>query len=209
MSYITSALNAGWHAVAASKGALVVGFQALKALAAENGVSLKFSGATAAALPTLDVGLFSLAGARIEGIQGILNGTSNYILTRMGEGLDYARSAQGSPGQGDRRTRPGPRRRRLGHGLQDPAHHQRLPRRGLRPEGRPRRRHRRRDVDFVRSAGREGRSVKLLATAAPGRQGETMEPRRPALASSTPRIRSSTSTARRRASPSSRTPWAR
>jgi homoserine dehydrogenase len=50
---------------------------------------LKYSAATAAALPTLDVGLHSLAGAEILSIEGILNGTTNYILTRIGEGAGY------------------------------------------------------------------------------------------------------------------------
>lgn len=170
LSYISAAFRAGWHAVAASKGALVVGFPALKALAAENGVFLKFSGATAAALPTLDVGLFSLAGARIEGIQGILNGTSNYLLTRMGEGLDYAEALKEAQDKGI--AEPDPVHDvdgwdtaskillitnvclDTGYVLKD-VHVRGIA--GL-------------SVDFVQSARREGRSVKLLATAAPGRQ---------------------------------------
>jgi homoserine dehydrogenase len=89
LTYIISALENGWNVVTASKGALVTAFRKLRALASERGLALRFSGATAAALPTLDVGLVSLAGARIEGIQGILNGTSNYVLTKMADGLSY------------------------------------------------------------------------------------------------------------------------
>jgi homoserine dehydrogenase len=88
LSYLTAALDQGWHAVAASKGALVLRFKELIGLARRNGVQLKFSGAAAAALPTLDVGIGSLAGADVLGIEGILNGTTNFILTRMGEGMD-------------------------------------------------------------------------------------------------------------------------
>ena len=171
LSYIGAAFQAGWHAVAASKGALVVGLPALKALARKNGVFLKFSGATAAALPTLDVGLFSLAGARIEGIQGILNGTSNYILTRMGEGLDYGEALKEAQDKGI--AEPDPVHDVDGwdsackillitnacldaeYVLKD-VHVAGIS--GM-------------DVESVRSARREGRSVKLLATAAPGRQG--------------------------------------
>jgi homoserine dehydrogenase len=43
------------------------------------------SAATAAALPTLDVGLSCLAGTEVLAAEGILNGTTNYILTRMHE----------------------------------------------------------------------------------------------------------------------------
>ena len=89
LAHIRAALRAGWHVVTANKGPLVVDFKGLRDLARKNHVVLKYSAATAAALPTLDVGLYSLAGAEIQTIQGILNGTSNYILTRMGEGAEY------------------------------------------------------------------------------------------------------------------------
>jgi len=89
LSYLTAALDQGWHAAAASKGALVLRFKELIGLARRKGVQLKFSGAAAAALPTLDVGIGSLAGADVLGIEGILNGTTNFIMTRMGEGKDY------------------------------------------------------------------------------------------------------------------------
>ena len=58
-------------------------------MAAENKVAFKISGATGAALPTLDIGFFSTAGAEITSIEGILNGTTNYILTRMKEGSNF------------------------------------------------------------------------------------------------------------------------
>jgi len=170
-SYLSEAFRHGWHAVAASKGALVVGFRELKDLAAENRVSLRFSGATAAALPTLDVGTISLAGARIEGIQGLLNGTTNYILTRMAEGLDYGEALQEAQDKGI--AEPNPANDVEGwdtaakillitnacldadYALRD-VHVKGIA--GL-------------SADLVRSAVREGRAVKLLATAAPGRKG--------------------------------------
>jgi homoserine dehydrogenase len=171
LTYISGALQAGWHAVAASKGALVVGLPELKALAAENGVFLKFSAATAAALPTLDVGLFSLAGARIEGIQGILNGTSNYILTRMSEGLEYEEALKEAQDRGI--AEPDPvhdvggwdsacKILLITNACLDTAYVLKdVHVTGITEL----------DADFVRSAVREGRPVKLLATAAPGRQG--------------------------------------
>jgi homoserine dehydrogenase len=171
MSYLSCAFRGGWHAVAASKGALVVGLPALRALAAENGVLLKYSGATAAALPTLDVGLVSLAGARIEGIQGILNGTSNYILTRMADGLDYNDALREAQDKGIAEP--------------DPAHDVGgwdtaskillITNTCLQAEYVLKDVHVRGivglSVDYVQSARREGRAVKLLATAAPGRKG--------------------------------------
>jgi homoserine dehydrogenase len=78
-----SGIACGMDIVSISKGPLVVDFKGLKQAASEQGVHICFSGATAAALPALDTGNWSLAGCRILRIEGILNGTTNYILSRM------------------------------------------------------------------------------------------------------------------------------
>ncbi len=88
--HIKKALINGWHVVTANKGPLLLYFQELHKIARDNKLKIKFSGATAAALPVLDVGKICLAGARIFKIEGILNGTTNYILTRMNEGISYS-----------------------------------------------------------------------------------------------------------------------
>ncbi|MFC1729273.1 homoserine dehydrogenase [candidate division KSB1 bacterium] len=85
MSHFLTALNNGWDIVTANKGPLVLDLPGLKQLAQSKNSNLRYSGATAAALPTLDVGSLSLAGSTILVIEGILNGTSNYILTGMAE----------------------------------------------------------------------------------------------------------------------------
>jgi len=84
-----SALAAGWHVVTASKGPLVYDFKGLKETAKINGCQLGISGAAAAALPTVDLARYTLAGTEIRRIEGILNGTSNFVLTRMSEGGPY------------------------------------------------------------------------------------------------------------------------
>jgi homoserine dehydrogenase len=89
LAAIRRALGLGWSVAAASKGPLVADLKGLRNLAREKGARLKYSASVGAALPTLDVGLRSLAGTEILGLEGILNGTSNYILTRMMEGLEY------------------------------------------------------------------------------------------------------------------------
>jgi homoserine dehydrogenase len=89
LGIIHEGLAAGWPVVTAGKGPLVLQYAGLTAEAGRAGVELRYSAATAAALPTLDVGVMSLAGAEILEIEGILNGTSNYVLTRMEEGLSY------------------------------------------------------------------------------------------------------------------------
>jgi homoserine dehydrogenase len=100
LSHIHCALDKGWHVVTADKGPLVVDFRRLKKKAERNHLALKFSGATAAALPTMDVALHSLAGAGISQVEGILNGTTNYILTRMKEGINYRQSLEEARSKG-------------------------------------------------------------------------------------------------------------
>jgi homoserine dehydrogenase len=86
LSIMISAMEEGMDVVSISKGALVTNFARVMKCASDRGVRLKYSGATAAALPTIDIGEFSLAGSDIKSIRGILNGTTNFILTRMMEG---------------------------------------------------------------------------------------------------------------------------
>ena len=94
LGYIRCALDKRWHVVTADKGPLVFDYRRLKEKADKNRLALKFSGATAAALPAMDVALYSLAGAEISQVEGILNGTTNYILTRMREGADYKKALE-------------------------------------------------------------------------------------------------------------------
>ena len=106
LSHIRQALDRGWNVVTASKGPLVIDWHGLHEKAEKKHVALKFSGATAAALPALDVALYSLAGAEISRIEGILNGTTNYILTRMKEGADYKKALREAQSKGIAETDP-------------------------------------------------------------------------------------------------------
>ena len=98
LAYIRSALSAGRDAIVISKGALVYDGRALRDLARTSGATLKISGATAAALPTIDLIEHSLLGCQVLRAEGILNATTNYLLDAMttrGVGLDEAlREAQ-------------------------------------------------------------------------------------------------------------------
>ncbi len=106
LSHIHQALDRSWNVVTASKGPLVIDWRGLHEKAEKKHVALKFSGATAAALPALDVALYSLAGAEISRIEGILNGTTNYILTRMKEGIDYREALKEAQSKGIAETDP-------------------------------------------------------------------------------------------------------
>ncbi|MCW4006842.1 MAG: homoserine dehydrogenase [Candidatus Bathyarchaeota archaeon] len=85
LSYITKAFKTGKHVVTTNKGPLALAFTALTELADHNNVFLKFSGTVGGGTPVLDFAKKCLVGDKILGIQGILNGTTNYILTEMAE----------------------------------------------------------------------------------------------------------------------------
>jgi homoserine dehydrogenase len=82
---IRSAIEAGKHVITANKALLALRGAELFALAQEKQVYLKFEAAVGGGIPIIKVVRESLVGNRIEKVMGILNGTSNYILTRMSE----------------------------------------------------------------------------------------------------------------------------
>ena len=82
-SHFIAALNHGKSIVTASKSPLLFGYSELNILARSKNLEIKFSAATAAALPAYDLAHYCLAGAQITRLEGILNGTTNFILERM------------------------------------------------------------------------------------------------------------------------------
>jgi homoserine dehydrogenase len=101
LSNFRKAFQKGMHVVTLSKGPMVYAFDEMVHLAGKSGVKIKYSGAAAAALPTIDIALHSLAGSQITSIEGILNGTSNYVLTLMEqEGISFAEGLQQARQQG-------------------------------------------------------------------------------------------------------------
>ncbi|MFV5459392.1 homoserine dehydrogenase [Acinetobacter baumannii] len=81
--YLNYALTHSMHAIVVSKGALVVEGKKLINLAHQHNKKLFFSGATAAALPTVDLFEYNLAGCQILEIEGVFTGTTNFILNDM------------------------------------------------------------------------------------------------------------------------------
>ncbi|MBJ7520026.1 MAG: homoserine dehydrogenase [Solirubrobacteraceae bacterium] len=89
--YVLRALNAGRHVVTANKQLLAEHGEELWAAAREHGVRLRFEAAVAGVVPVIRVMQETLAGAYIERLHGIVNGTTNYILTEMARtGEPYA-----------------------------------------------------------------------------------------------------------------------
>jgi homoserine dehydrogenase len=88
-SHIRKALERGMHVVTSNKGPTALHYQELALLAREKGVRFLFEGTVMSGTPLLNLLRETLAGSEVLELKGILNGTTNYILTRMEEGLSY------------------------------------------------------------------------------------------------------------------------
>jgi len=89
LSHIKTALAAGKNVVSTNKGPVIKKSAELLDLAKSNNVHYGFEGVVLSGTPSLNLARFTLAGTKITGFKGILNGTTNYILTRMEEGMSY------------------------------------------------------------------------------------------------------------------------
>ena len=88
-SHIRKAMECGMHVVTTNKGPVALNYKDLNRLAGEKGVRFLFEGTVMSGTPLINFIRENLAGCDIQEIKGILNGTTNYILTRMEEGLAY------------------------------------------------------------------------------------------------------------------------
>ena len=89
MTHIVNAMKRGMHVISANKGPLALAFPSLMELADYNRVLFRFSGTVGGGTPILDFARNSLRGERIVSFDGILNGTTNYILTNMADGMSF------------------------------------------------------------------------------------------------------------------------
>lgn len=83
LSHIRYALDNRINVVTGNKGPILLAYSDLKERALKSGVSMGLGCTTGGALPSLNSGLIELAGSKILSIEGILNGTSNFILDEM------------------------------------------------------------------------------------------------------------------------------
>jgi homoserine dehydrogenase len=91
--YLVAALGSGKSVVTANKQLLARHGPALERQARRDGVELRFEAAVGGAMPVVRMLRESLAGERVHRLVGILNGTTNYILTQMGEhGWGFSRA---------------------------------------------------------------------------------------------------------------------
>jgi homoserine dehydrogenase len=90
LDYCRAALGAGKHVVMANKGPVALAYDELIERARSANKRVLFEGTVMAGTPSLRLGMQALAGCRIYEARGILNGTTNYILTQMESGMTYA-----------------------------------------------------------------------------------------------------------------------
>lgn len=91
MAYIQRALSSGKHVVTANKEVVAKHGGELFALAQQHQVGLHFEASAGGGIPLISPFQHDLVANRIEGIYAIINGTTNYILTRMErEGMDFS-----------------------------------------------------------------------------------------------------------------------
>ena len=89
LTHIRTALDGGMHVVSTNKGPVSVALPELTALAEAKELSYLFEGVVMSGTPALNLARDALAGCGINGARGIVNGTTNYILSSMEEGMGY------------------------------------------------------------------------------------------------------------------------
>jgi homoserine dehydrogenase len=87
VSHVRWAFESGKHVATTNKGPVALRGRELKALAADNGVRFEFEGSVMSGTPVLRLAEQLLDGLRVSEVEGILNGTSNYVIGRMEQGL--------------------------------------------------------------------------------------------------------------------------
>lgn len=90
LTHVRTALSRGRHVVTSNKGPISLELHALKEMAKKNGVQIRYEATVGGAIPIMHTLEHGLIGNRVLGLYGVLNGTCNFILTRMAaDGLTY------------------------------------------------------------------------------------------------------------------------
>ena len=106
LSICHQALQAGLHLVLANKGPVALDYANLREKARASGLQLRYEATVMAGTPTMQLAEEALAGCEIRSARGILNGTTNYMLTQMEGGLSYAEALAQAQALGYAETDP-------------------------------------------------------------------------------------------------------
>ena len=99
-SHIIQALESGMNVATTNKGPAALHFPKLLALSKAHGGQIGVEGTVMSGTPALALGMKMLAAAGVTRVQGILNGTTNYILGEMENGADYADALKDAQAKG-------------------------------------------------------------------------------------------------------------
>jgi homoserine dehydrogenase len=90
LEHVRLALEGGCHVVTANKGPVAFAYQELSAIAARRGTSFLFEGAVMDGIPVFNLVRETMPAVAIEGFRGVVNSTTNHILTALEDGDEYA-----------------------------------------------------------------------------------------------------------------------
>ena len=100
LSHMIQALESGINVSTTNKGPAALHFPKLLELSKAHGGEIGVEGTVMSGTPTLALGMNMLAAAGVTRVQGILNGTTNYILGEMENGADYADALKDAQAKG-------------------------------------------------------------------------------------------------------------
>ncbi len=89
LDHVRTALHAGMHVITANKGPVAFAYRELRDLARRQGKAFLFESTVMDGAPVFSLAIGTLLGANVLGFRGILNSTTNFILTRMEEGASF------------------------------------------------------------------------------------------------------------------------
>jgi homoserine dehydrogenase len=92
VAHVRAALASGAHVVTANKGPVAVAYRELRALAEARDRAFLFEGAVMDGVPVFNLVRETLPGVEIRGFRGVINATTNYILTALEEGQPFERA---------------------------------------------------------------------------------------------------------------------
>jgi len=106
LDHIVAALSSGKHVITANKGPVVYHYTRLRALAPRKHVSFRYEGTVMDGAPVFNLFQETLRGAHVESFEGILNSTSNYILSEIEAGRSYEDGVEAARRMGFLETDP-------------------------------------------------------------------------------------------------------
>jgi homoserine dehydrogenase len=89
IDYIRRAFDAGLHVISANKGPVALAYQTLKAEAAQHGVRYFFEGAVMDGIPVFNLVRETMPAVKVIGFRGVINSTTNYIITMLEDGGEF------------------------------------------------------------------------------------------------------------------------